>query len=290
MKKNNVKYYFSILLRLMKFRLSILVTFSSAIGFLLSKASPGLNFIWVILGVFLLAGGSSGINQYQEKSYDALMARTSKRPIPGGEINAGLALFLSVFFVLLGFRILLVNGIVPALLGLSNMVVYNLLYTPLKTRSPLSIFPGALVGAIPPVIGWTSAGGDILHPTILFVAIFMFLWQIPHFWLLLIMYGKQYEDAGFSSISKFFNVQQIKYLVFFWTLLTSAFIFLFPLFGINMPALILILLIILNSVFIFFFYKLVFRSTKSKAIRTAFIAINSFMMVVLLIFMLNLLV
>jgi protoheme IX farnesyltransferase len=265
-----------------------MVTFSSVIGYLLTRNSIDIKFLWVIAGVFLLAGGSSGLNQYQERNIDKLMTRTAKRPIPSGKIKPGPAFLISTFFILTGFLLLLQNGILPALLGLSNAFVYNLMYTPLKRISPLSIIPGAVVGAIPPMIGWTSAGGDIFHPNIIFVAIFMFSWQIPHFWLLMIIYGKQYELAGFSSISRFFNETQIKYLVFYWTLMTSVFIFLFPLFNIILHPALIAILVVLNLGFIYLFYKLIFRKTEAKSIRQAFIAINSFMMLVLLIFILNL--
>jgi protoheme IX farnesyltransferase len=290
MKKNNGSYsFFKIILQLVKFRLSLLVTFSAVIGYLLARGIFDLSFIRTIIGVLFLAGGSSALNQYQERNIDKLMPRTIKRPIPSGRVTPSFALFISLLFIVSGFFILLGNGNIPAILGILNSILYNLLYTPLKRTSPLSILPGAIVGAIPPMIGWTSAGGYIFHPNIVFVAIFMFSWQIPHFWLLMIIYGKQYEIAGLSSISKYFNENQIKYLVFIWTVITSVFIFMFPVFGIKLNNVLAALLIILNIYFIWLFYKLIFQKTNAGAIRQAFIAINSFMMLVLLIFILNLL-
>lgn len=268
-----------------------MVSISAAIGFFLAPTStPWFGFIWMFLGVFLVAGGSCGINEYQEKDFDAKMKRTSKRPIPSGRISAGAALFLSLFFVFLGVRLLLYNGILPALLGIANVLLYNLLYTPLKTKSPLSILPGALVGAVPPIIGWTSAGANPLDLPIIYIAIFMFLWQIPHFWLLLIMFGKEYEEAGFYSISKYFSTSQIKYLVFIWILLTSVFIFFFPIFNIELSPLLITFLLLINFGFISIFYYLIFKKNNLKSLHKAFIAINSYMLLVLLVFILNLLV
>ncbi len=279
-----------IVLSLIKYRLTLMVTISAAVGYILAPTTFNFtSFLWLFLGVYLLAGGACGINQYQEKDIDAKMERTRKRPIPAGEIDSGFALFISLFMVFLGFYALYLNGQLPALLGLANVVFYNVFYTPLKTKTPLSIIPGAFVGAVPPMIGWTSAGGDILHPNILFIAIFMFSWQLPHFWLLLIMYGKEYEKAGFSSISKYLSQNQIKYLVFFWTVLTSAFIFLFPLFDIQIPVFLIAFLILINIGFIVLFYKLIFGITKGQSIKQAFISINIFMLLVLLIFITNLL-
>lgn len=286
---NKLKYRISIVLSLIKFRLSLMVSLSAVIGYILAHHTNILSLLAVFWGVLLLAGGSSGFNQYQERELDAMMKRTSNRPIPSGKIKAGSALIVAITFAVTGFLLLLLTGITPALLGLLNLMIYNLAYTPLKTKSPLSILPGALVGAIPPVIGWTAGGGALFHPHIIFIAIFMFSWQLPHFWLLLIVYGQEYEKAGFSSISRFFTQEQIKYLVFIWTLITSAFIFLFPFFRFHLSPILIILLALVNILFIFLFYRLIFGTPDKSRIRKAFVAINSFMMLVLIIFILNLL-
>ena len=265
-----------------------MVTISAFFGYLLASNGFSIDFLFVFIGVLLMAGGSSGINQFQERFLDAKMQRTQHRPIPSGKIKASYALLISLITALAGFFVLLITGFIPALLGLLNLIFYNLAYTPLKTKSPLSIIPGAVVGAIPPMIGWTAAGDHFFHPNIIYIAIFMFSWQLPHFWLLLIMYGKEYEKAGFSSISKYFNQKQIKFLVFAWTLITSAFIFLFPLFDIILPLGLIIALIFINISFIFLFYKLIFGNADRQRVRTAFAAINSYMLLVLIIFILNL--
>ncbi len=285
---SKLKYYWKLYQKLIKFRLSLMVTISAFFGYLLASKGVSIDFLWVFLGVLLMAGGSSGINQYQERHLDAKMTRTQYRPIPSGSIKASNALIISSITALSGFFVLLLTGLIPAILGLLNLIFYNLAYTPLKTKSPLSILPGAVVGAIPPMIGWTAAGGYLFHPNIVYIAIFMFSWQLPHFWLLLIMYGQEYEKAGFSSISKYFNQNQIKYLVFAWTLITSVFIFLFPLFDIILPSGLTIALILINLSFIFIFYKLIFGNSDKQRVRTAFAAINSYMLLVLIIFILNL--
>lgn len=281
------KYYILLVLKLAKFRLSLLVTISSLVGYLLTANPVTFHFVWLFFGVFLLSAGSCALNQFQERKLDLKMPRTSNRPIPSGKMSEGDALMISLIFILIGFRVLLLNGILPAMLGLSNVLFYNLIYTPMKQKTWLAIIPGGFVGAIPPIIGWVSAGGNVLHPTILFIASFMFLWQLPHFWLLLIIYGKEYEMAGFASISKYLNEKQIKYLVFFWILLTSVFLFLFPEFGIHISKILIMLLAIINLGFILLFYILIFRRTGIRYIRRAFIAVNSFMMVIFIILILN---
>ncbi len=238
-------------------------------------------------GVFLLAAGTSVLNQVQECGQDALMKRTVKRPIPSGEISRPTASLIAVLLILSGTFLLSRNGWLPMVLGLSNIVFYNLIYTPLKTRSWLAIIPGALVGAVPPLIGWTSAGFYIFHPNAIFVAIFVFLWQIPHFWLLMIKYGKEYESAGFSSISRMLNERQIKLVVFYWGVITSLFLMLFPFFGFNFKPLLIIFLIGINFSFVALFHRFLFRDRSSKTIRKAFILINTYAMVVFLFLVIN---
>jgi protoheme IX farnesyltransferase len=285
--KKTTKYNWEILTKLVKHKLSLLVTFSGIAGYLLFPEKDLIEIILLFLGIYLMSGGASALNQYQERKLDACMERTQDRPIPSGQLSPRNALIISIAYIVLGTMALLINGIIPALLGLANVVFYNAIYTPLKTKSSLSIIPGALVGAVPPLIGWTSAGGSITHPTIIYIAIFMFFWQLPHFWLLLIMFGKQYEKAGFSSISKFYNTNQIKHIVFFWAGVTSIFLFLFPVFNIQLPKILAAILIVSNLFFIFWFYRLIYGKEEQKAIRGAFILINSYLMVALIIFIIN---
>jgi len=267
-----------------------MVAFSAMTGYFLTGSSPSMAVLFLFAGVFLLAAGTTVLNQVQESRRDALMKRTTRRPIPAGEISGAMALLISCVLILAGTVLLGLNGWLPMLLGLSNIVFYNLIYTPLKTRSWLAIFPGAVVGAIPPLIGWTSAGFYIFHPNALFIAIFVFLWQVPHFWLLMIKYGKEYEMAGFSSISKTLNENQIKSVVFYWALITSLFLMLFPFFGFTLKPVLLVAIVVMNLFFITLFHRFLFRDKSSKTIRKAFILINSYAMAVFLFLVINALV
>jgi heme o synthase len=264
-----------------------MVTISAMTGYFLSGSSPKVALIFLFAGVFLLAAGTSVLNQVQERRYDALMKRTKQRPIPSGEISSPIGLLIAVILILAGTFLLSYNGWLPMVLGLSNVVFYNLIYTPLKTRSWLAVIPGAMVGAVPPLIGWTSSGFYIFHPNALFIATFVFLWQVPHFWLLMVKYGKEYELAGFSSISKVLNQRQIKSVVFGWGVLTSLFLMLFPFFGFNMKPVLLITLIAMNFLFITLFHRYLFKEGSQKTIRKAFILINSYAVAVFLFLMIN---
>lgn len=277
----------NILMRLMKFRLSLMVTFSAVVGYFLVGNAAGWEVLYLFLGVLLLAGGSCSLNEYQERHLDKKMNRTQDRPIPNNEISATQAVVWSWLMIAFGTLFLLLNGTDAAILGLSNVFFYNGIYTPLKTRSVLAVFPGALVGAVPPMIGWVSAGGYMFHPHALFIASFMFIWQIPHFWLLMIKYGSDYEKAGFPTIARYFNPQQVKGLIFSWVVVSSVFLMLFPLFSFVVSKGLTLLLVILNLAFIALFFQLLFKKTEGTQIRSAFILVNSFMMLMLLFFMVN---
>ena len=117
-------------------------------------------------------------------------------------------------------------------MGLLNLVWYNFVYTLLKRRTPFAIVPGSLVGAIPPAIGWAAAGGSLLDPQIIIIAFFFFIWQIPHFWLLLLVMDQDYQQAGFPTLTQIFNHAQLSRITFIWIVSTAVTGLLIPLFGI----------------------------------------------------------
>jgi protoheme IX farnesyltransferase len=172
-------------------------------------------------GIFFLTAGSAVLNQYTERDLDAKMARTSRRPIVKNVISGKTALAVLILLITSGSLLLLATGTVPFILGLSGIFLYNFLYTSLKKLTFLAIIPGALVGSIPPLIGFTSAGGNILEERILFFSAFMFLWQVPHFLLLLIRYGSEYQDAGFRTLYDFAGVSQIRKITLIWIVISS---------------------------------------------------------------------
>ena len=267
-----------------------MVTFSALTGYLLSGRAPNAALLYLFTGLFFLSSGASVLNQVQEFRFDALMKRTHDRPIPAGEVSRKNAILLSLVLIGAGVWFLQLIGWIPMILGLLNIVFYNLIYTPLKTRSWLAIVPGAAVGGVPPLIGWTSAGLYLFHPNAIFLFIFVCLWQVPHFWLLMIKYGKEYENAGFSSISKILNELQIKRVVFFWGLCTSLFLLSFPLFGFVLHPLLLIMLVLINLFFIRQFYNYLFREGDTGTVHKAFILINMYAMIVFILLTINALI
>ncbi len=225
--------FVSPLIRLSKPIITLSVAFSALTGFILYKGSFTHSWISMYLGVLLIAAGSSAINQIQEAASDKLMARTRHRPLPAGHISKRAAWVWALLLALTGAVLLWwMTNPTATLLAVFTLAWYNGVYTPLKRITPWAIIPGAIVGAIPPAIGWTAAGGALHHPHIIFVAFFFFIGQIPHFWLILLRHGLDYEKAGFPSISRTFSKHQISRLTFVWTSATAFTAILLPVFGI----------------------------------------------------------
>jgi protoheme IX farnesyltransferase len=183
---------------LTKPRIAVLLVLTSAAGFYLAsnQGFQPLLFINAMAAITLLAFGVSTLNQYIERDIDPLMKRTAERPLPTKRVTPTEALIFGIAqCVIAEVYLLLATNALTALLGLSVIVGYVLLYTPLKTRSSLSTVVGAIPGAMPPLMGWTAATGEI---TIVAWALFatQFLWQFPHFLAIAWLYRGEYAKAG----------------------------------------------------------------------------------------------
>lgn len=274
-------------LKLIKWRLSLAVAFSASAGFFLAAGRFHPDVLTAFLGVFLLGGGAAALNQIQERNPDQIMLRTAARPLPSKRLSLFEAGTFTLLCLLTGSILLVKTGWVPALLGWSNLLFYNALYTPLKKKTVYAILPGGLVGAIPPLIGWTAAGGDLFAPQILFLATLLFLWQIPHFWLLVIRHGQEYEQAGFKTITRYLDEKQIRRLIFSWILISSVFLASYALFGIRLHWLITLLVLLLNTALILAFWWYLFQVKDQSRIKPAFILLNVFLIVFLILLVAN---
>jgi protoheme IX farnesyltransferase len=221
-----------LLLSLTKIRISLLVTLTAVTGYFLAARGISIQMLAPATAVFLLACGACALNQYQEKEIDSLMERTKDRPLPSGKLNPVSALFIALGLISAG-SIILFHGapLMAGFLGLFAIFWYNGIYTYLKQKTAFAVIPGALVGAIPPVLGWVSRGGNILNPQILVIAFLFFIWQIPHFWLLLLDFGKEYEKAGLPSLTRIFTPAQLRRITLTWILATAVACLMLPLFG-----------------------------------------------------------
>jgi len=183
---------------LTKPRIAFMLVLTSAAGFYLG-ADKGFNwllFVNSMIGITLLAFGVATLNQVWERKTDLLMERTAKRPLPTQRVTPAEALVFGILLCVISeiYLVFLVNGL-TAILGLVVIVGYVFLYTPLKTRTSMSTAIGALPGAMPPLMGWTSSANEItLGAWVLFAL--LFLWQFPHFLAIAWMYREQYAKAG----------------------------------------------------------------------------------------------
>ncbi len=282
-----MKAKLKILSELTKIRITSFVTLTAIFGYICFSTELNLSLLYAVLGILLLACGSAIINHIQESKTDALMDRTKNRPIPSGRIDVRDAVVVSLILVLFGSFLLAMNGIIPLILGLLNLFWYNIVYTPLKKISQFAIIPGSLVGAIPPAIGWTSAGGNLLDPQILIIAFFFFIWQIPHFWLLLLVLSKDYEKAGFPTLTKVFDLSQLSRITFIWIIATVVTSVLIPFFGIIKNPWLFISLLSVGIWLTLSAAKLLKNYEQNLNLKFAFREINIFALLVMLIISLD---
>lgn len=188
--------------QLTKVRLNALVLATAAVGF--ACAAPGRmdwsRFGWTMLGTGLCAASASMLNQLWERHRDALMHRTRERPLPRGRVGSVQVFVAGTASAFAGFAVLAMQAnVLAAALGLSNVLLYVLVYTPLKPRTTLNTIVGAVCGAVPPMLGWAAATGR-LGPGAWALGALLFVWQLPHFLSLAWMYREDYARGGFAML------------------------------------------------------------------------------------------
>jgi protoheme IX farnesyltransferase len=195
----------SLYMELGKARLSGLVVLTAAAGYAMAVPSTGRPadwalFFWMLLGTSLCAWSANALNQVIEVERDNRMPRTKGRPLPTGRIGMLHAAGLSIFAAGLGVTLLaaMVNPLTAAL-GLSSLLLYLIVYTPMKTRSTLNTLVGSVVGAIPPLMGWTAAAGELDRGAYVLASVLL-VWQVPHFLALAWMYRRDYELGGYRML------------------------------------------------------------------------------------------
>lgn len=199
-KTNALSLVFSDFKEITKARLAISVVFSSIAGYFLGAHEIQLfSILLLAFGGYCMVGASNAYNQIIEKDLDALMDRTKNRPIPSGRMSVNKALIIAVVLTVLGIILLYILNPKTAMFGAISIFLYTSAYTPLKTKTPLSVFVGAFPGAIPFMLGWVAATNDFgIEPGILFMI--QFFWQFPHFWALGWMLDDDYKKGGFKML------------------------------------------------------------------------------------------
>ena len=189
--------------KLIKLRLTFLVVFSASISFLIGSKVNGeiiwMNWVKLIIGGFLVTAAANCFNEIIEKDLDRLMKRTMDRPIPAGRMTTGQGLVLGLFMGMGGTYLLGSLNFTTGYLSVFSILLYAFAYTPLKRKSPVAVFVGAIPGALPPLIGYVAA-----HPKIDGIALILFgiqfIWQFPHFWAIAWVLDDDYKLAGFRLL------------------------------------------------------------------------------------------
>ncbi len=210
---------------------SFLISASALFAFIIK--APDISFIsvWTGISVFVLACGAATLNNYQDRYLDSKMQRTQNRPLPAGKISVRQTLVQAVFLILIGLAgLYLVDASAGLpLLGTLAILCYNFIYTPLKTKSMLAIFPGAVCGMLPPCIGWLAAGGTIDSITLWNIMAIFGLWQLPHYWLVLLLHPQDYMHSKAPSMLSLFSASQLRKVLFNWVMVFAIMTLALPL-------------------------------------------------------------
>ena len=206
------------ILTLIKYRLSLSVVFSSVASYLIAfEVFSLLTFTLLILGGFFVVGASNGFNQIIERNRDALMTRTLNRPLPTGSLNVNQAILVCLILSFLGLFMLYTINFRTAFFGFVSMIIYLAIYTPLKPVTPLSVFFGAIPGAIPFMLGWVAVTNKFSIETgILFMI--QFFWQFPHFWAIGWVSHDDYIKAGFKMLPSGKRDNSTAFQIVFYTI------------------------------------------------------------------------
>jgi len=271
-------------LKLGKFTIAIPVALTGFLGYFMAQPALDLNALLSTTGIFFLSMASGSLNQIQERRTDALMERTAGRPLPSGDISLTQAIFATVSLILSGTALLMLTGhLLAPILGIFTLLWYNLVYTPLKRLTAFAVLPGALIGALPPLIGWTAAGGNPLDMEILAVAFLLFVGQMPHYWLLLLKVGDEFHKAGLPVITSLFDQRQIRNLSFMWIAATGVCVLMLPATPIIRHRAMSLLLIVAAIFFLIRMFLLSYRGNLVEHWKKAFITVNLFYLLIILV-------
>ena len=274
--------------KLLRLELSTMVALSALAGYLFAGGHLQVNTLLVTAGAGLLAAGCSALNQWQEQDLDQRMQRTHLRPLPTGVLTPQSALLIASLCISSGALLLMtLPGSQSLLLGVLAVIWYNAIYTPLKRHTPFAAIPGAICGALPPLIGWTAAGGMLFTQKSLILAGTLFVWQIPHTWLLLCCYRDDLKNSGLPNLFETIATEKLLKINNCWLLSLFLCYLLFPTFSyIQIPALV---FIYVTSLFVIFFLTLraAYNSNKEASARKAFHLVNISMALLLTVLILD---
>ena len=260
---------------LTKFVLSFAVSLSAVLAYIMASGQIGLDTLTAYFAVLLVALGVSTLNQVQEYKEDSIMERTKHRPIACGKISPMQGIVIGAVHIVIALVLIYdLLGLTGVNLFLFAFIWYNGFYTPLKKKSALAVVPGALLGVVPPAIGWLAAGHSLWEVEFYALGIYFFIWQIPHFWLLVMLHYGDYAGAGYPTAMCLFGRVSLQRLTFVWLIISiQAGYFMVSIFE---PAskVILVLLVITAILAFLSSLQLLRKKFELKDARKVFIEIN----------------
>jgi protoheme IX farnesyltransferase len=276
---NKLKVY----LELAKIKIMIPVSLTGFTGYFLFDPHLSPDIFLTTAGILLMSIAASVLNQLQEVDLDSKMKRTRQRPLPSGRITIQQATLFLFLNIITGLAILYYAGnLKAALIALITVFWYNVIYTYSKRITAFAVVPGAVTGALPPLIGWVAAGGEPWDKPIIFIEFLFFTGQIPHFWLLILKYGEEYKQAGVPSMTNIFNPTQIKRLTFSWVVTSVVAALFLCYFEIIQNGLIIIILVVVSLFIIWQFSDLLKIRSDKKNYRRYSITLDAYFLVILL--------
>jgi len=206
---------------LTKFVLSFAVSLSALLAYIMASGQIGVDIFIATFAVLLVALGVSTLNQVQEYKEDSVMERTKHRPIASGKISPMTGIVIGAVHIVLALVLIYdLLGLSGLNLFLFSFIWYNGFYTPLKKKSALAVVPGALLGVVPPAIGWLTAGHSLGEVEFYALGLYFFIWQIPHFWLLVMLHYGDYAGAGYPTAMRLFGKLSLQRLTFVWLIIS----------------------------------------------------------------------
>jgi len=235
------------------------------------------------IGILFMAVAASVLNQIQEVELDGKMSRTKNRPLPSGRISISYAIIFFLLILITGVLLISFAGnLKAAIIAIFTLVWYNGIYTYSKRITAFAVVPGAITGALPPLIGWVAAGGAVWDKPIVFIEFLFFIGQIPHFWLLILKYGEEYQLAGMPSLTSVFNRAQIKRLTFTWVVSSVIAALFLCYFEIIKSQIIIGILVVASLIIIWQFFELLRITADKITIKKYSIIFDSYFLLILL--------
>ncbi len=276
---NKLGYY----LELSKLKIMVPVSLTGFTGYFIFDPHFSFKILLVSFGILLMAVSASVLNQIQEVGLDSKMNRTCNRPLPSQRISLQHAIIFFLGNLLTGTAIIYSAGnLKAALIGLITILWYNGIYTYSKRITAFAVVPGAVTGALPPLIGWVAAGGGEWDKPIIFLEFLFFTGQIPHFWLLILQYGEEYKKAGIPSLTDILNRTQINRLTFTWVVSSVIAALFLCYFEIIQTKPIVGILLIASSFIIWQFFDLIKITVNKNNYSKHSILLNSYFLLILL--------